>query len=121
MITAIVTDSGSLTGTASVTITVQDPASAPPAAPTNLTGTRLSRGTGRINWTDNANNETGFEIQRERRSGSSWVSTTNLGPVAANTTSYTDSPGRNRYRYRVRAVNAPGASAWTGWVELDLR
>ena len=121
VITASVTDSGSLSGSASVTISVVDPAAAPPAAPSNLTGTRLSRGSGRINWVDNASNETAFEIQRERRSGSSWVGTTNLGPAAANSTSYTDSPGRNRWRYRVRAVNGSGASAWTGWVELDLR
>lgn len=121
VVTASVTDSGSLSGSASVTITVIDPNAAPPAAPSNLTGVRLSRGSGRINWVDNSNNETRFEIQRERRSGSSWVGTTNLGPAAANATSYTDSPGRNRWRYRVRAANADGASAWTNWVELDLR
>jgi len=121
VITASVTDSGSLSGSASVSITVQVPPATPPAAPTGLTGTRLALGSGRINWTDNANNETGVEIQREQRSGSNWINQTNLGPAAANATSFNDAPGANRWRYRVRAVNAAGASAWTGWRTLDLR
>ncbi|MFM7099804.1 MAG: right-handed parallel beta-helix repeat-containing protein, partial [Verrucomicrobiota bacterium] len=37
---------------------------APPAAPTNLTATALAKRKIRLNWTDNANNESGFRIER---------------------------------------------------------
>ncbi len=121
VITASVTDSGGLTGTATRTITVQNPPPAPPAAPSNLTATRLSLGTARLNWTDNANNETGFDIERQQRVGGRWTNTVTIGPLAANTVTYTDSPGSSRWRYRVRATNSAGASAYTGWVTVDLR
>jgi hypothetical protein len=76
-----------------------------PAAPTNLTATALATRRIRLNWVDNANNETSYEVWRNSvriRSG-----------LAANTTSYTDS-GLTRgatYQYQVKACNTNGCSA----------
>ncbi|HYE03636.1 MAG TPA: S8 family serine peptidase [Phycisphaerales bacterium] len=123
VITAGVTDSGGLSGSASVTITVTDPAApTPPAAPSNIAASRQSRGVALVTWADNSSNETSFQIERRRQhNNGSWISPTLIGPLAADSTSYLDSPGRNTFRYRVRAVNAAGPSAWTAWAVVNLR
>ena len=88
-----------------------------PAAPTALT---LTRQAGRVTltWTDNATNETGFQIQRR---GATWVT---IASPAANpgtgTVTYIDTtvtPG-TVYRYRVRAVNLAGNSAWSNVAQI---
>ena len=114
VITASVTDSGNLTGSASVTITVVGA----PVAPSNCVATAITNGFAQVTWLDNSNNETGFELQRERRDTVNliWIETTNFGPVAANSTSFLQFvTAGQRYRYRVRAINAAGASAWSNW------
>jgi len=64
-----------------------------------------------LTWTDNANNETGFQIQR---STSSTFNNTTTFTVGANTTTLTQNvPRRVTYYYRVRATNAAGNSAWS--------
>lgn len=117
-ITASATDSGGLTGSASVVITISH-AGGPPAAPSNLTATNLGGGRCRLNWTDNSNNETGFTIERQRRTLWWWTNTTTI-TVGANTTTYTDNPGSGTYRYRIRAYNGDGASAWTPYVQVTV-
>jgi FtsP/CotA-like multicopper oxidase with cupredoxin domain len=91
----------------------------PPAAPTNLTRTvtRTAAGpdTVTLRWADNANNETGFVIQRATNSGF----TANLTTLtaAANATSYADRVAHGfTYYYRVQAVNVVAASAWSNTV-----
>jgi hypothetical protein len=97
--------------TASVTV------AAPPAAPSNLTGSAVriignffqDRVT--LNWTDNANNETGFQIQRSTSPNFTNATTYNVG---ANVTTFSQNVSRTfDYYYRVRAVNAAGNSAWS--------
>jgi hypothetical protein len=78
-----------------------------PATPTPVTMTPGSSGI-LLQWPDNSNNETGFEIQRRAANGS-WAA---FQTVATNTTSYNDTtvlPGVI-YQYRVRA-NALGANS----------
>ncbi len=118
-ITAAVTDAGGLGGSAAVTLIVQS-AGSPPAAPGTPTITEPGGGQARLVWADNSNNEANFEIQRQQRIGGTWTNTTNLGPVGANVTTYTDTPGSGRFRYRVRATNAFGASAWTAWRSVNI-
>jgi predicted phage tail protein len=91
-----------------------------PAAPTGLTGSAV-RITGNIlqdrvtlNWTDNANNEAGFQIQRA-------INPTFPNPqsftVGANTTTFSQNVSRvNDFYYRVRATNAIGNSGWSNVV-----
>lgn len=87
-----------------------------PAAPTGLIGADAGNGAQvNLNWTDQAANESGFNIERQTKSGSNWVSpvTFNAGVDAA---AYTDAPGVGTFRYRVRSFNSVGASSWTAWV-----
>ena len=91
-----------------------------PTAPSNVTATSPSRGKARVNWQDNSTNETGFEIQREKKVGGQWKNTTTIS-VGANVVTYLDSPGAGSYRYRVRACNAAGCSAYSAWATVTVR
>lgn len=87
------------------------PIPTPPIAPSGATATVLSARSVRFTWADNSNNETSFVIQRQLNNGS-W---TDVATVGANTTSFTDSSlnPRTTVRYRVRAINNVGVSAWS--------
>lgn len=82
----------------------------PPAAPTNLTATVVSSSQINLNWTDNANNETGFKIERKIAGFFTQIDT-----VGANVTSYSDTglDPSTTYTYRVRAYNDEGDSAYS--------
>ena len=82
----------------------------PPAAPTLLTTTPNSQSQITLNWTDNSNNETGFNI--ERQNGAGWTPVITVG---AGVTTYADTglAANTAYTYRVNAVNAAGPSAYT--------
>ncbi|MFH0890438.1 MAG: fibronectin type III domain-containing protein [Candidatus Liptonbacteria bacterium] len=80
----------------------------PPSAPTNLTAT-VSGANVVLSWTDNSNNENGFKMYR----GPTW---TDIGNVAANVTTFTDS---NRpagtYTYHLNAfANGSSSLLWSG-------
>ncbi len=80
-----------------------------PAAPTSLSATATSLSQIVLNWTDNANNESGFIIQR---STSATGTFTQVGTTAANVTTFTDtnlSP-TTTYFYQVLANNTNGNS-----------
>ena len=101
------------------TVTTPD---SPPAAPTLLTGTLLS-GPLRVSltWLDNANNETGFVLERSVNGGA-FLQIATPGPrVGTGSMAYTDTAVSlgNTYRYRVRAVNAFGSSAYSNTVTVN--
>ncbi|MDO9535639.1 MAG: fibronectin type III domain-containing protein [Bacillota bacterium] len=81
-----------------------------PTAPTNLVATTVSTSRIDLNWTDTANNETGFKI--ERRTGSTW---SQVASVGANATTYSDTglSANITYYYRVRAYNTAGDSSYS--------
>ena len=84
-----------------------------PAAPSDLTAVGDGSGRIKLTWTDNSNNETGFKIYR--CSGSTCTEFSQIKTVGANVTTYTDT-GRSSgrwYRYRVRAYNSLGNSAYS--------
>jgi hypothetical protein len=102
--------------TASVTITLPTP----PAAPSGLAGSAVripgsnqnDRAT--LTWTDNANNETGFLIQRSTSQNFNNANTYNVG---ANVTTFSQNVSRTQnFYYRVRATNAAGNSGWSNVV-----
>lgn len=74
-----------------------------------------------LSWTDNSNNETGFEIQRDLQSGTTWINNVRF-TTAANVITYTDSAvaPASTYRYAVRSFNAVGPSAWTSYVQVSI-
>jgi len=78
-----------------------------------LTATAASASQIALSWTDNSNNEDGFFI--ERCAGNNCTNFVQVAQVAANTSSYPD-PGLSSgtfYRYRVRAFNGGGNSAYS--------
>ena len=85
---------------------------APPAAPARLTATPTTPSQVVLTWVDLSTNESGFQLER----GSSATGTfTKLADLPATTTTYTDNglADATAYCYRVRALNAAGASAYT--------
>jgi hypothetical protein len=104
------------TGTASVTVI--DPN--PPEAPTDVSAVTVSDTEILVTWSDNSNNETGFEILREAvpsgvsNAGAGGAGATaafvKVGEVGANVTSFRDTglDPDTGYRYAVNACNANG-------------
>jgi fibronectin type 3 domain-containing protein len=88
----------------------------PPAAPTNLAASVAKNGQVTLTWTDNSNNETGFQVERST-DGSTFAV---IATTAANATSYRDSNAVNgqRYYYRVCAKNNVGLSAYSNVVTI---
>ena len=84
----------------------------PPAAPSNLTATAISRSRVDLAWSDNSNNETGFKIERSVSGGRTW---SQVATVRANITAYSDTwvVPHTTYSYRVRAYNTNGNSAYS--------
>jgi hypothetical protein len=84
----------------------------PPADPTALTATAPTYGQVHVAWTDNSPDETSFELERSTTGSGGPFSL--LAALSANTSAYDDlnrSSG-TEYCYRVRAVNADGASGY---------
>lgn len=87
----------------------------PPAAPSGVTAQAAVQGNNArvtLTWTDNANNEAGFEIQRAF--DPAFTSGGVTSSVGANTVTYqTGNVQRSTaFYFRVRAVNSAGVSAW---------
>lgn len=83
------------------------PPTSAPAAPSNLTVTAVGPNNIRLNWQDNSNNETGFEINNG-------VISKNVGPNSTKSATYTwGGLAPHTYMcFRIRAKNSAGDSAW---------
>lgn len=90
----------------------------PPAPVNNLASSTVQSGI-RLTWTDQSDNETGFEVERKRTSETSW---TVVGTInTPNTTSFTDvlaAPAT--WQYRVFASNTYGRSQTSSVVQHSL-
>jgi len=83
-----------------------------PATPTNLTASSLIlQKQPTLYWKDNANNETGYVIERKTAGGAY----AKLTQVSANQTKYTDSSAQagKTYYYRIKAVNGTKYSGYS--------
>lgn len=119
-ITASVADNEGLTDDDSVTITINSTGGSPPDQPARPTTQDLGGGVARINWTD-LSNETNWDVQRQRKEGTTWVETTIVASnLAQDTTTYDDAAGFGTWRYRVRASNTAGDSPWSAWRNRNL-
>ena len=81
-----------------------------PAPARNLQATALSAEEVRLTWSDESENETGFEIYRATQSGGPYDL---LTTVPSNTESYVDEDevaGRTVYFYQIKAVNGNGGA-----------
>jgi serine protease len=88
-----------------------------PQAPSHLSG---SATVGQIDlaWTDNANNEHGFEVERSIAGTGTWELRATLG---ANTHAYSDTSvsSETTYDYRIRAYNGAGYSSYSNTVTVS--
>jgi glucose/arabinose dehydrogenase len=99
------------------TTVVTDPA--PPAAPTVLTANGgVSQAT--LGWTDNSNNETGFQVER-KVAGADDSTFAAVGTVGANVVTMIDSavPG-GVYTYRVKATSGAGSSGYSNSTDATV-
>ena len=83
-----------------------------PAPPSSLKTTPVSSSSIELTWEDNADDETGFKIERKKSGGSY----SQIKTVGKNVTAFTDTglTKNTKYYYRVRAYNSSGNSAYTG-------
>jgi len=81
----------------------------PPAAPSGLQAIALSHSEIRLDWTDNADDEDGFRIERRQSGTTLWVS---IGSIAANNSIYRDTnlPMDTKFYYTVRAFRGADLS-----------
>jgi hypothetical protein len=87
-------------------------AASPPAAPSGLAASGST-----INWVDNASDETGFSI--ERCLGAGCTAFGQVATVGAGSTTFADAFRASGVdRYRVRAFNAAGYSAYSNVAEV---
>lgn len=93
------------------------PAGVLPAKPSFFNVVATSYKQINLSWTDNSNNETGFEVVRVNLLTGAL---TPIGTVGAGVTSFMDSVGLSagtKYYYRIRAVNEYGGSEYVSNVE----
>lgn len=100
------TDYNRIYGTASTTAAFD-----PPAAPGPIAAMEITSCTVTLGWMDNSPTEGRHELQRARGDGA-WNL---IAEPGENATSYLDNAldPSTTYRYRVRAINRFGASAWS--------
>jgi len=121
-VTWTATDASGNWATDTQVVTVEDSASLPPTAPSNLTTSVQTSARGKtktktvtVRWSDNSTNETNFMIERCQESGkgkNKSCSYTYL-TVGENVTSFVESGVSGTIKYRVKAQNSNGDSAWS--------
>jgi len=99
----------SVIDTANALLTV---APAPPAAPSNLSGTAGGASLVNLSWHDNASTELGYRIESKIGPTGTYELLTTLGPNTTTTTIRNLIAG-TQYYFRVQGVNAGGRSAYS--------
>ncbi|WP_207802677.1 S8 family serine peptidase [Motiliproteus coralliicola] len=96
------------------TITDPEPTLQAPDAPSLLTTSVQSDGSVILTWFDVAD-EQKYELQVSQKArGKRWGSYGDVNMnIAADSTTLTDVPGNGTFKYRIRAANSAGSSAWT--------
>ena len=93
---------------------------APPAAPSNLTGSATAAQLVTLNWTDNASNETGFYVERAAKAKTLQFS--RIATVGCQCATRIRRPKhRAQWVYRVQAYNATGVSGYSNSVTVRVR
>lgn len=102
-----------VTPSKSVTTTIPPRPIAAPAAPTNVAVSRVSDTTTKLTWTNKSTSGepwTNVDVDWDPANDGTWLNKATLGNVS----SYSDSgtAANSEYRYRVRATNSAGVSAF---------
>ena len=98
-----------------------EPPALTPTMPASVTVVALNLQDVRIAWADRSSNEDGFQIERQVALSRTVIITTTVGTTGPDATSIVDSPGLGTFKYRVRAFNSYGSSAWTKWVTVRIK
>jgi hypothetical protein len=87
-------------------------------APSALSAAAGAGASVNLSWTDNANNENGFSVER-RQGGGAWQ---RIGGASANASSYTDAGplAYGTYGYRVRAFAGADSSGWSNVASITV-
>lgn len=94
-----------------LSIRVDNTPVAPPVAPSALAATAVAYNQVNLNWSDNASDETGYELQRATGGGSySTIATLNANAAAYSDTTVSE---LSSYNYRVRAVKGTSQSTFS--------
>lgn len=88
----------------------------PPDAPSGLSASNGGFGVVNLSWTDNSNNENGFQVERRLGTGSF----SQIFSSSSNVRTFQDSaaPTGSSVGYRVRAFNGAGSSAYSNTVQI---
>ena len=86
---------------------------APPIAPSQLQATTISASEINLTWNDVSTNEVGFQVEQTLASGGEFIL---IATIPSNTTQYRIEglAPNTAYRFRIRAFNSAGTSAYTG-------
>jgi subtilisin family serine protease len=92
----------------------------PPLAPGNLIASAPSYSQVDLSWSDNSNNETGFQVERCVGPSASCTTFTQIASLSANITGLSDLnvTGSSTYTYRVRAFNGNGSSGYSNFAQV---
>jgi hypothetical protein len=92
-----------------------------PVAPSNLSAVNNRNNTANLFWLDNANNETGFQIERQKLNAKGkWSSSSFISINQVDAQTYTNNSGAGSFQYRIRARNNVGDSAWSSWAAVTV-
>ncbi|HET6565377.1 MAG TPA: fibronectin type III domain-containing protein [Xanthomonadales bacterium] len=93
-------------------IQVHNPSTEPPdGGAVGLSANSVSSSQINLSWTDGANNETGYRVERSLNGSTGWVQVADL-EMDSQAWSDTGLAASTTYFYRVRAFNSQGNSAW---------
>ena len=90
-----------------------DPPPGSPFAPSDLSAYAPSSDAISLSWTDNSDDENGFQVERSLSSGMNF---SQIATISLDTGNYLDNTGLNpgtTYYYRMRAYNAMGSSSYS--------
>jgi chitodextrinase len=106
--------------TAAQSATTQAPPP-PPAAPTSLIASTPALQTVQLQWNDNSNNETAFEVWRSTGNNTGYALLATVAGGAGSQKVYVDAPvfANVHYFYKVRSVGSPTASAYSNEVNAS--
>ena len=91
----------------------------PPAAPSNCRSTfyrdRRKGDYTVVSWSDNSTNEDGFTLEVWQRPSGTWVLAESIDTAANSHAVAFGGRVGSGYKFRVKAFNASGDSAWSNW------